>query len=274
MVSPVVPASYRAAQQALHALRDQPAIFHFAGHGDFGWRCEHCRTLTNKRDGNPCGEAECGFQRHGEPKGFLAFTNPDTDRADWVSTDGLRNLLKQADVRLVVLNARKSAAGRGGADVFNGLAQQLMDLVPAVIATPFPLETQAAEEFAGLLYQGLGEGLPLVEALHQVQQAMAEPCPDEWYRPVLYLRSRQGDGGRLLETEAAQRAPASTGDPTDQALRASLQAALDALIAQHRAALNQSINAIGAADRVRAGDEVRELKGRIDQLRAQLDGLG
>jgi len=274
VVSPVVPAGYRAAQKALHALRDQPAIFHFAGHGDFGWRCEQCRTLANTRDGNPCGAPDCGFQRHGAPMGFLAFTDPDTGRADWVSIDGLRNVLKQADVRLVVLNACKSAAGRGGADVFNGLAQQLMDLVPAVIATPFPLETRAAEEFAGLLYQGLGEGLPLVEALHQVQQAMAEPCPDEWYRPVLYLRSRQGDGGRLLETAAVQRAPASTGDPIDQALRASLQAALDALIAQHQAALNQSINAIGAADRVRAGAEVREIKSRIDQLRAQLDGLG
>ncbi len=219
-VSPVVP-GYRAAQKALHARRGQPAIFHFAGHGDFGWRCEHCRKLANTRDGNPCGAPDCGFQRHGVPMGFLAFTDPDTGRADWVSSDGLRNLLKQADVRLVVLNACKSAAGRGGADVFNGLAQQLMDLVPAVIATPFPLETQAAEEFAGLLYQGLGEGLPLVEALHQVQQAMAEPCPDEWYRPVLYLRSRQGDGERLLETAAAEPVPAATGHATDRALRVS-----------------------------------------------------
>jgi hypothetical protein len=223
-VSPVVPAGYRAAQKALHALRDQPAIFHFACHGDFGWRCEHCRKLANTRDGNPCGEPDCGFQRHGVPMGFLAFTDPDTVRADWVSIDGLRNLLKRADVRLVVLNACKSAAGRGGADVFNGLAQQLMDLVPAVIATPFPLETRAAEEFAGLLYQGLGEGLPLVEALHEVQQAMAEPCPDEWYRPVLYLRSRQGDGGRLLETEVAESIPAATDHATEHVQSGALTA--------------------------------------------------
>jgi len=76
-VSPVVP-GYRAAQKALHALHDQPTIFHFAGHGDFGWRCEHCRTLANTRDGNPCGKPDCGFQRHGVPMGFLAFTDPDT----------------------------------------------------------------------------------------------------------------------------------------------------------------------------------------------------
>lgn len=166
-VSPVVPAGYRATRETLQALGDQPVILHFAGHGDFGWRCEQCRRLATTRDGNPCGQSSCGFQRHGAPTGFLAFTDP-AGRADWIGSDGLRNLLKRADVRLVVLNACKSATGLGAADVFNGLAQRLMDIVPAVVATPFPLETMAAEEFAGLLYQGLGEGLPLVEALHPV----------------------------------------------------------------------------------------------------------
>jgi hypothetical protein len=272
-LKPIKPASYRQAQDAIHALRGQPAIFHFAGHGDFGWRCERCGRVANTREGNPCGERDCGFQRHGEPKGFLAFTDPETGRADWIGSGGLRNLLKRADVRLVVLNACKSATGRGGADVFNGLAQQLMDIVPAVVATPFPLATKAAEDFARLLYRELSDGLPLVEALHRVQEALAEPYPDEWYRPVLYLRSKQGDGGRLVERAADHRERESTGRGRDQAVRESLQEALDALIEQHRAALNQSVNAIGAADRVRAKAEASELKRRIDDIRGQLDGM-
>ncbi|MGA8184926.1 MAG: CHAT domain-containing protein [Terriglobia bacterium] len=219
VLKPIKPASYRQAQDAIHALRGQPAIFHFAGHGDFGWRCEGCGRVANTREGNPCGGRDCGFQRHGEPKGFLAFTNPEGGRADWIGSEGLRNLLKRADVRLVVLNACKSATGRGGAAVFNGLAQQLMDIVPAVVATPFPLATKAAEEFARLLYRELSDGLPLVEALHRVQEALAEPYPDEWYRPVLYLRSQQGDGGRLLKGAPAHRAPKSAGGVTPHPLK-------------------------------------------------------
>lgn len=273
-LKPIAPASYRQSQADIRALRGQPAIFHFAGHGDFGWRCEQCGRVANTREGNPCGESDCGFQRHGEPKGFLAFTDPETGGPDWIGSEGVRNLLKRADVRLVVLNACKSATGRGGPDVFNGLAQQLMDIVPAVVATPFPLETEAAEEFARLLYQELGEGLALVDALHRVQESMAKPYPDEWYRPVLYLRSKQGDGGRLLESVAAHRVSEPTGKGTVQTMRESFQGVLDALIEQHRAALNQSVNAIGAADRVRATAEASELKRRIDDIRGQLDGLG
>ncbi|WP_133512478.1 SUMF1/EgtB/PvdO family nonheme iron enzyme [Candidatus Thiosymbion oneisti] len=212
-IEPVEPAGYRALQGALRAHGDQPVIVHFAGHGEFGWRCEQCRGVSHAREGNPCGDAECGFYRHGEPTGFLAFTDPNTGKVDWVGIAGLRNALKWADVRLVVLNACKSAAGRGGEDVFNGMAQQLMDVVPAVIATPFPLATKVAEEFARLLYQALGHGLPLVEALHQVQQDMTEPHPDEWYRPVLYLRARQGDGRQLLLLDTTELSTtASTND--------------------------------------------------------------
>jgi len=42
---------------------------------------------------------------------------------DWVGITGLRNVLKWGDARLVVSNACKSAAGRGGEDAFNGMVR-------------------------------------------------------------------------------------------------------------------------------------------------------
>jgi len=208
-VEMLAPATLGAFQEALRADPGRPTIVHFAGHGDFGWRCEHCRRVCAGLDDHPCGQSDCGFERDGAPAGLLAFTDPVTGAADWIGIDGLCDALQLArDLRLVVLNACKSATARRGADVFNGIAQRLMNLVPAVIATPYPLETTAAEEFARCLYRALGEGLTLVASLHQVRLLMAERFPDEWYRPVLYLRSSQGDGGRLFAAPDRPRAPA------------------------------------------------------------------
>lgn len=276
----IEPASYVALLDALRAHRNQPVVLHFAGHGDFGWRCEQCGAIAVSREGNPCGNAGCGFVRHGEPTGFLAFTDAASGRADWVGISGLRNALANAGVRLLVLSACKSATSRGGRDVFNGIAQQLMDIVPAVVATPFPLATEAAEAFARLLYRGLGDGLPLAEALHEAQQAMVEPYPDEWYRPVLYLRSRQGDAGRLLEVEAEPKpsrwphgaAGATTGPVADR--RRALQTALALLQQQYNAAMQQSVTSIDAAARVQAEQQAADLERRIRGIEGQLAGPG
>jgi hypothetical protein len=56
----------------------------------------------------------------------------------------------------------------------------------------------------------LGNGDPLTEALHHVRTRMLAPFPNEWYRPVLYLRAEQDDGGRILDCSAMRHA-------TDQA---------------------------------------------------------
>lgn len=252
------PASLDGLQKALLALGATPAILHFAGHGDFGWRCEQCRDVAHGLDDTPCGRADCGFRRHGAPEGLLALTDPATGRPDWVGIDGVSDTLKLAgDLRLVVLNACKSATGRRGEDVFNGLAQRLMDLVPAVIASPFPLETKAAEAFADCLYAALGAGLSLVESLHQVHLRMKPRFPDEWYRPVLYLRSSQGDGGRLLQMEDED-PPADPPHP----LLALLQA-------QYDAALKQSTLETGAA-KERHRQQAEQIACEMDALRLSL----
>ncbi|WP_295583138.1 CHAT domain-containing protein [uncultured Lamprocystis sp.] len=258
------PASLEGLQEALLALGATPTILHFAGHGDFGWRCEQCRGISHGLDDTPCGRADCGFRRHGPPEGLLAFTDPATGEPDWVGIDGVSDTLKLAgDLRLVVLTACKSAAGRRGADVFNGLAQRLMDLVPAVIASPFPLETGAAESFAGSLYAALGAGLSLVEALHQVHLRMKPRFPDEWYRPVLYLRSSQGDGGRLLQME--DDTPVVGDPPADppHPLLAMLQA-------QYEAAIEQSVTAVDAVTQVKAQQQADKVERDMQRLKHAL----
>lgn len=205
-VETIQPAGYAALRDRLWNSHGRPTIVHFAGHGDFGWRCDHCHRVSNTRTGNPCGKSDCGFQRYGDPSGFVAFTDPKDGHADWTDIAALRALLGQLglDIRLLVLNACNSATSRGSHDVFNGIAQQLMDFVPAVIAAPHPLGSRAAEEFSRLLYRGIGAGMPLFAAIHQAQQLLAHPYPDEWYRQVLYLRSQPGDGGRLLASKTLQ----------------------------------------------------------------------
>jgi hypothetical protein len=52
---------------------------------------------------------------------------------------------------------------------FHGMAQRLMDVVPAVVATPHPLNTKVAAVFAENLYRFLGDGETLARALHRVR---------------------------------------------------------------------------------------------------------
>ena len=202
-IEPVDAASIRRLGDALAHRPEYPTIVHFAGHGDFGWRCEHCRALTTHIGRTRCEECDHPFPPDTPPCGFLAFTHEESALPHWVSAGELSDTLKLGKVQLVVLNACKSALGRRGDDVFNGIAQRLMDTVPAVVATPFPLENQGAHEFARCFYEGLGNGLPLVEALHQVRLRLRPMFPDEWFRPVLYLRSIQDDGGHILDLAAA-----------------------------------------------------------------------
>jgi CHAT domain-containing protein len=168
---------------------------HFAGHGDFGWRCEDeaCGYLATAVAGDVC---TCGrpFPSGRTPSGFLAFTRDDTGQAHWIDAEGLRVALSGGNVQLAVLNTCKSGRGRRGGDIFNGIAQRLMDKVPAVVASPYPLDNQGALEFARCLYEELGNGHPLADALHHVRTRMFAAFPNEWYRPVLYLLC--GLGGR------------------------------------------------------------------------------
>ncbi len=219
-------ADFRGLVDRLARDRQAPTIVHFAGHGAFGWRCEQCGCVAEAAGHITCRVCEHPFPSGRKPCGFLAFTDPETGKPDWIKAEELRVALKDANVQLVVLNACKSALGRRGGDVFNGIAQCLMHSVPAVIASPYPLDNQGALEFARCFYAELGTGDPLVEVLHHVRTRMFPIFRNEWYRPVLYLHAEHADGGRLLDCQtlhhAAQQTPAArhrtSVSPPDEAI--------------------------------------------------------
>ncbi len=205
--------NYRTLVDCLNRGDDQPMVLHFAGHGDFGHRCENCGRLDTRAQPDRCRVCDSLFPPGSIPRGYLAFGATDADAARtqgnwvrWADSLELAQWLTRAPVQLVVLNCCKSAVGRRGDDIFNGMAQGLMASVadvPAIIATSSPVDNAAAEDFAELLYRNLGAGETLMGAMARVQEDLFGFRRDDWYRPILYLRSSQNDGGRLLRTEAS-----------------------------------------------------------------------
>jgi len=173
-------------------------ILHFDGHGDFGRACPNGHlSLSVSAERCP----ECNAPLPAAFAGYLAFER-ETGTADWISAAQMADLLLDHGLRLVVLNACNSAVGRRGENVFNGLAQSLIRAgIPAVVATPFRLDWEAAVGLARYLYQHLGQGEPLIEALDHSRRRLRHrrATPREWYRPALYLRQADDSQGRLFK---------------------------------------------------------------------------
>lgn len=94
-----------------------------------------------------------------------------------------------------------------------------MDSVSAVVATPYPLDNQAAEVFAQCFYQALGRGASLIDSLRSVRSGLsAADDEDEAYRMVLYLRANQRDGSCLWKAGeiAGARQPSMPDHPAIQ----------------------------------------------------------
>ena len=161
--------------------------------------------------------------------GHLAFESQQ-GAARWISAAQLSDKLRDHSIRLVTLNACQSGVGRRSADVFNGLAQRLIQEVPAVVATPFHISWEAATLFARFFYQGLLSNLPLVDAVDRARQALVylEGAEREWYRYVLYLREEDERGGELFNVrpmppgDVAQVYLCDFTPPTDVPLAAKL----------------------------------------------------
>jgi hypothetical protein len=157
--------------------------------------------------------AHCGgYLADIDPQGFLVFAN-ERGYAEYISAQEFASLLGQtvgaahnnptAGIRLVILSACRSAVARGGESVFNGVAQRLVDAwVPSVVAMQFSIRADKAAEFTAQLYRGLTRGDALVDALSWGRTALGVEG-DQWYRPVLYLRWAENDGGQLFGSAAS-----------------------------------------------------------------------
>lgn len=179
-----------------------PNVIHFDGHGGFGRICPLCRRTTPPAK-RICATAGCGQPlAESTPRGYLAFEGGEGGDAHYVSAREFADLIGGAtaasNIRLVVISACRSADARGGGTVFNGLAQRLVEArVPAVVAIQLPIRAGPAAEFMSTFYGGLLRGATLAEAVGSAQTALGRDG-DQWFRPVLYLRSLDNPDGRLL----------------------------------------------------------------------------
>ncbi|MBE9127016.1 MULTISPECIES: CHAT domain-containing protein [unclassified Coleofasciculus] len=184
----------------------QPHVFHFDGHGFFGKRCnkDFCRTIHKDLSTSQC--KSCGADLP-EPQGYLLFETEE-DEADYVSAIELGELLqktgfgdqlnRQGGVGVAVLSACKSGMALGGDSVFNGLAQRLIShRLPAVVAMQYTVRVDSATQFAEQFYRSLGRKNALATAVSQGKEAMGAEG-NQWYRPILYLRWQDHEGGQLF----------------------------------------------------------------------------
>jgi biotin synthase-like enzyme len=198
--------NYLRAYLTEHRGEDAPHVLHFDGHGLFGKRClnPECQFINQGIKLQQC--HKCNIQLP-EPQGYLLFEN-DEDKLDYISAADLGNLLWQSSfgddsntlsgVRLVVLSACQSAMAVAGDSIFNGTAQNLIShRIPAVVAMQYSVGVKAATQFAEQFYRSLGQKDSLAVAINKGREAMRTEI-NQWYRPVLYLRWRDNEGGRLF----------------------------------------------------------------------------
>jgi hypothetical protein len=184
-----------------------PHVLHFDGHGFFGKRCNEagCRKAY-KQCTTQC---ECGSLL-GEPQGYLVFEQLD-GTADYISAQELGELLgnlerreqpnSEPGIALVVLSGCRTGMSRLSESVFNGVAQNLIGRgIPAVVAMQYSISVAAASAFAEYFYHSLKRKDSLVSALHEGQTAIGIEG-NEWYRPVLYLRWEDNEGGQLFKMD-------------------------------------------------------------------------
>ncbi|MBR8836634.1 MAG: CHAT domain-containing protein [Stigonema ocellatum SAG 48.90 = DSM 106950] len=190
-----------------HRGEDAPHVLHFDGHGLFGKRCSNpkCRTMHNGNKAEKCRKCDWVLP---EPQGYLVFEDADK-KADYVSAEELGVLLYQSSlgngnnksggIALVVLSACQSAMALDGDSVFNGTAQNLIShRIPSVVAMQYSVSVVSATKFAEQFYRSLGQKNSLGIAMSQAREVMGIGG-EQWYRPVLYLRWEDNEGGQLFK---------------------------------------------------------------------------
>lgn len=189
-----------------HRGEKQPHILHFDGHGLYGKKCHKCGNIHAGITPQKCGNELC---RENLPpaQGYLVFAD-EQGQPDYVSAAKLgatlQNLtpsyknINHGSLAVVVLSACQSGMAVAGESFFNGTAQKLIHhSIPAVVAMQYSVSVKAAKDFAEQFYRALGQKDSLSAALRQARIAM-DIEGNQWYRPVLYLRWDDNEGGKLF----------------------------------------------------------------------------
>jgi tetratricopeptide (TPR) repeat protein len=184
-----------------------PHLIHFDGHGFFGKRCDDCRTMHNKVSEMKC--RSCGKSLEDQSfQGYLLFEPNEENllqNADYISGAEIGELLQKVSLeqglehglRLVVMSACKTGMALGGDSVFNGVAQALIEhQVPAVVAMQYNITVGGAKTFCERFYRAIRQKCSITQAVSLGQSAMG--YNNQWYRPVLYLRWWDNEGGQIF----------------------------------------------------------------------------
>jgi CHAT domain-containing protein len=198
-----------------HRGEDAPQVLHFDGHGLYGKRCTNpqCGAINKGNKITNCRKCNTELQ---EARGYLVFED-ENGGADYVSAEELGALLskstlgngnnKSGGIALVVLSACQSAMTVAGDSVFNGTAQNLIgQRIPSVVAMQYSVSVASATKFAEQFYRSLGQRNSLGIAVSQARETMGIEG-NQWYRPVLYLRWQDNEGGQLFNLLSMQQKP-------------------------------------------------------------------
>jgi hypothetical protein len=212
-----------------HRGEDAPHVLHFDGHGLFGKRCSNpeCRTMHKGNKPEKCRKCDRILP---DPQGYLVFED-----ADYISAEEFGVLLRQSSlgdgsnksggIALVVLSACQSGMALDRDSVFNGTAQNLIShRIPSVVAMQYSVSVASATKFAEQFYRSLGQKNSLGIAIAQAREVMGIEG-NQWYRPVLYLRWEDNEGGQLFRDFPTQsnnipqnKLVSSVNDPKNQPL--------------------------------------------------------
>lgn len=208
-----------------HSGEDTPHIIHFDGHGCFGILCNNilpdgrvCRTFHYKVTATEC--EGCSANLSG-PQGYLLFEDGQGG-AHYVSARDIGSTIGNANrsnkpgqgIVLVVLSACKSSSALIEDTVFNGVAQSLIShQIPAVVGMSFSVNASSATSFAEIFYRALSQKHSLALAINWGRGAMGGFGENQWYRPALYLRWRDNEGGQIFDVRSRKtRANRKTGE--------------------------------------------------------------
>ena len=171
-----------------------PDIIHFDGHGVFKKRCDtpsclnnHAREIIYNPNQEKCQFCPAILKK---PQGFLLFEDED-GMPDYISAEDFTELVSIGKPALVVITACRSALAHKSESVFNGIAQSLLQEVPAVVATPFNISEDSIIGFIEQFYRTLGARKSLLEAVKLGSKSMRFKSY-EWYRLVTFLNHRTG----------------------------------------------------------------------------------
>jgi TIR domain/CHAT domain/Effector-associated domain 7 len=194
-----------------HTGEDTPYVIHFDGHGHFGRLCNNtvddneCKTFHSGTIAQECQRCGSGLP---EPEGYLLFED-NSGGPDYISAQEIGSMLGLANgsnragrgIALVVLSACKSSLALMEDSVFNGVAQNLIaHQIPAVVGMAFSVSVEGAKAFADVLYLALSQEKSLAQAMNWGRDAMGFKG-SQWYRPSLYLRWRDNEGGQMFSTD-------------------------------------------------------------------------